>query len=85
MRLIERLEWDYAPDLNHYVKRSSIDNFRATRTNIELVAAISGPAANRRRLAAIVRAERQKQLQPDAGTANKLTEGYCSTGPRLGP
>jgi hypothetical protein len=60
MRLIERLEWDYAPDLNHYVKRSSIDYFRGTRTNIELVAAISGPAANRRRLAAIVRAERQK-------------------------
>ncbi|MFM9977019.1 MAG: hypothetical protein ACKVOP_03100 [Sphingomonadaceae bacterium] len=59
MRLIERLEWDYAPDLNHYIRRTSVDYFRGTRTNIELVAALSGPAANRRRLAAIVRAERQ--------------------------
>lgn len=59
MRLIERLEWDYAPAINHYVRRASVDYFRGTRTTIELVAALSGPAANRRRIAAIARAARQ--------------------------
>jgi hypothetical protein len=58
MRLIERLEWDYAPAIGHYVRRSSVDYFRGTRTTIDLVAALSGPAASRRRLAAIARAAR---------------------------
>ena len=53
MRLIERLEWNYAPALNHYVQRSAVDYHRGTRTTIKLIAALSGPAANRRRLAAI--------------------------------
>jgi hypothetical protein len=61
MRLIERLEWDYAPALNHYVQRSAVDYYRGTRTTIKLVAALSGPAANRRRLAAIARAARQQK------------------------
>lgn len=59
MRLIERLEWDYAPELGHYVRRSSVDYFRGTRRSIELVATLSGPAATRRRLAALSRAARR--------------------------
>ncbi|NJS13577.1 MAG: hypothetical protein HC788_01930 [Sphingopyxis sp.] len=58
MRLIERLEWDYAPALHHYVQRSAVDYYRGTRTTIKLVAALSGPAANRKRLAAIAREAR---------------------------
>lgn len=61
MRLIERLEWDYAPALNHYVQRSAVDYYRGTRTTIKLVAALSGPSANRRRLAAIAREARQRK------------------------
>jgi hypothetical protein len=60
MRLIERLEWDYAPGLNHYIRRSSVDYFRGTRSTIELVAALSGPGASRGRLAALSRSARQK-------------------------
>lgn len=59
MRLIERLEWDYSPVLRHYVQRSAVDYFRGTRTTIKLVAALSGPAANQRRLAAIAREARR--------------------------
>lgn len=59
MRLIERLEWDYAPDMGHYVRRSAVDYFRGTRRSIELVATLSGPAATRRRLAALSRAARR--------------------------
>lgn len=62
MRLIERLEWDYAPVINHYVRRASVDYFRGTRSTIELVAALAGPAATRRRLAAIVRDEKRLPL-----------------------
>lgn len=58
MRLIERLEWDYAPALGHYVRRASTDYARGTRTTIELTAALSGPAASQRRLAALSRAAR---------------------------
>jgi hypothetical protein len=61
MRLIERLEWDYAPELNHYVQRSSVDYYRGTRTTIKLVAALSGPAASRRRLAALAREARRQE------------------------
>jgi hypothetical protein len=58
MRLIERLEWDYAPAVHHYVQRSAVDYHRGTRTTIQLVAALSGPSANRTRLAALARAAR---------------------------
>lgn len=63
MRLIERIEWNYSPDLRHYVRRSSVDYYRGTRTTILLTAALSGPAANSRRLAALSRAARQAHRQ----------------------
>lgn len=59
MRLIERIEWNYSPDIRHYVRRSSVDYYRGTRSTILLTAAISGPAANVRRLAALSRAARE--------------------------
>jgi hypothetical protein len=59
MRLIERLEWDYAPALNHYVQRSAVDYVRSRRTTITLTAALTGPAANQRRLAALSREARR--------------------------
>lgn len=58
MRLIERIEWNYSPDLRHYVRRSSVDYYRGTRSTILLTAALTGPAANPRRLAALSRAAR---------------------------
>lgn len=63
MRLIERIEWNYAPDLGHYVRRSSIDYFRGTRSTILLTAALSGPAANKRRLIALSRAAKESQAK----------------------
>lgn len=68
MRLIERLEWHYAPDLNHYVRRSTIDYFRGTRHTIDLVATLSGPAASRRRLAALSRAARTETARQASST-----------------
>lgn len=59
MRLLERLEWDYAPEIGHYVRRASIDYLRGTRRTVDLVAMLSGPAATRRRLAALSRAARR--------------------------
>lgn len=55
MRPLERLEWDYSPEIGHYVRRSSVDYLRGTRRTIDLVAQLSGPAASRSRLAALSR------------------------------
>lgn len=66
MRLLERLEWDYAPELGHYVRRASVDYLRSVRRSIDLVAALSGPAATVRRLAALSRAARKGELSPPA-------------------
>lgn len=62
MRLVERREWDYAPELGHYIRRVSINYLRGTTRSIELVAALSGPSANRARLTALSRNARQAAL-----------------------
>lgn len=59
MRLIERREWDYAPELGHYVRRVAVNYLRGTSREVELVAALSGPAANKARLTALARNARQ--------------------------
>lgn len=59
MRLLEQREWDYAPDLGHYVRRVTINYLRGTNRSVELVAALSGPAASKARLTALARAARQ--------------------------
>jgi hypothetical protein len=59
MRLLERLVWDYSPEIGHYVRRALIDYLRGTQRSIDLVAALSGPAASKRRLAALSRAARR--------------------------
>lgn len=55
MRLLERREWDYAPDLGHYIRRVTVNYLRGTSRSIELVAALSGPAASKTRLSALSR------------------------------
>ncbi|MCL9999249.1 MAG: hypothetical protein NBV68_07695 [Erythrobacter sp.] len=59
MRLLEQREWDYAPDLGHYVRRVTVNYLRGTTRKVELVAALSGPSASKARLAALARAARQ--------------------------
>ena len=58
MRLLERREWDYAPELGHYIRRVTINYLRGTTRTAELVAALSGPAASKPRLAALAREAR---------------------------
>lgn len=60
MRLLERQEWDYAPELGHHVRRAWFDYARATRRTVELVTALSGPAASPDRLRALARAANAK-------------------------
>ncbi len=62
MRLLERREWNYAPELGHYVRRSGINYLRGTSSSVELVAALSGPAATTARLTALSRNARQSRL-----------------------
>lgn len=67
MRLIERREWDYAPELGHYIRRVSINYLRGSKREIELIAALSGPAASAARLSALSRqvlAERGSTRRP---------------------
>lgn len=59
MRLLEQREWDYAPELGHYIRRVSTNYLRGTTRSVELVAALSGPAATKARLTALSRTARQ--------------------------
>lgn len=59
MRLIEQREWDYAPEIGHYVRRATVNYLRGTTRTVELVAALSGPSASKARLTALARAARQ--------------------------
>ena len=63
MRLIERREWDYAPEIGHYIRRASVNYLRGTSSSIELVATLSGPAASKARLTALSRSARLARLQ----------------------
>jgi hypothetical protein len=53
MRLLERVAWDYAPDVGHYVRRTNVDYLAASTSTIVLTSALHGPAATRERLAAL--------------------------------
>lgn len=59
MRLVERREWNYAPELGHYIRRVTVNYLRGTTRTVDLVAALSGPAANKARLTALARKARQ--------------------------
>lgn len=63
MRLLERREWDYAPDLGHYIRRVSVNYLRGTSRSVELVAALSGPAASKARLTALSRSARAERVK----------------------
>lgn len=58
MRLIERREWDYAPDVGHYIRRVDRNYLRGTTRSVELIAALSGPAASEARLRALAQKAR---------------------------
>lgn len=62
MRLVERREWDYAPEIGHYVKRSTLNYLRGTRTSLDLVATLSGPGATRARIKALSQDARRQFL-----------------------
>lgn len=71
MRLLERREWDYAPELGHYIRRVTINYLRGTTREVELVAALSGPAANEARLTALARSAREaRRAQRKAGSGS---------------
>jgi hypothetical protein len=53
MRLQERVTSDYAPDVGHYIRRTSIDYLAARTTTIALTGELHGPAATRARLMAL--------------------------------
>ncbi|HEX8258022.1 MAG TPA: hypothetical protein VF589_10340 [Allosphingosinicella sp.] len=62
MRLVERVQWDWAPELGHYVRRRVTLYADGTTTEIRLAAALSGDGATTRRLRALAakaRAERR--------------------------
>lgn len=59
MRLLERLSWDYAPDLGHYVRRTWTDYYSGNSDRFELIAALHGPAATPARLQALAEAARK--------------------------
>jgi hypothetical protein len=67
MRLLEQREWDYAPELGHYVRRVTVNYLRGTTRKVELVAALSGPAAGKARLTALARAARKASGPSAAG------------------
>lgn len=60
MKLVERLSWDYAPDLGHYVRRTTVNFLRATEDHVELSAAVHGTSATRGRLEALSRLARDR-------------------------
>ena len=58
MRLLEQREWDYAPEIGHFVRRVTVNYLRGTTRTAELVAALTGPAASKARLTALARKAR---------------------------
>lgn len=75
MRLVERREWDYAPELGHYIRRVSVNYLRGTTQSVELVAALSGPAASKARLTALSRSARRASQAPAKAAAKTAKRG----------
>ncbi|MFI4951040.1 MAG: hypothetical protein ACHP7A_08395 [Caulobacterales bacterium] len=63
MRLLERVAWDYAPDLGHYVRRTNVDYLAARTSSIVLTSALHGAAATRPRLVALANQAGQASLR----------------------
>ena len=53
MRLLERVAWDYSPDVGHYVRRTNVDYLAARTATIVLTSELHGVAATRPRLVAL--------------------------------
>jgi len=65
MRPIEQVSWDYAPEVGHYIRRTTKTYRTGESQEIWLVAALHGPAASRERLEALARPWRE-QAEPAA-------------------
>lgn len=61
MRLIERTTWDYAPEIGHFVRRTTVTYANAQTATLELVAALHGRAATNARLMALARPYQQRR------------------------
>lgn len=53
MRLQERVQTEYAPDVGHYIRRSFTDYFAARTFTMSLTSELHGAAASRARLSAL--------------------------------
>ncbi|HEV2746435.1 MAG TPA: hypothetical protein VGW34_03950 [Allosphingosinicella sp.] len=53
MRLVERVQWDWSPELSHYVRRRVTLYFDGSTSEIRLAAALAGDAATKARLRAL--------------------------------
>lgn len=64
MRLVERVQWDWSPEIGHYVRRRTTHFFDAHSTEIALVAALPSDAASLPRLRALSEAAKSGTLPP---------------------
>lgn len=61
MRPIERLTFDYAPEIGHAVRRSTTSYSRAVTRTVALAATLHGPRVTPERLRALARKARREQ------------------------
>jgi len=60
MRPLERIVWDFSPDVGHFVRRTTTDYRDGRQVTVRLVAALHGPSASEDRLVALARPYRPK-------------------------
>lgn len=56
MRLLQKIDWYYAPAVGHYIRRDWFSYITGKRASFELLAALPGKSANPRRIRAILKA-----------------------------
>jgi hypothetical protein len=54
MKLLQKVDWYYAPDVGHYIRRDTFSYISGKRTSYGLVAALPGKRANAKRIRAIL-------------------------------
>ena len=60
MRPVERMVWDFSPDVGHFIRRVTTNYRDGRQTTVKLVAALHGPAATDDRLDSLARPYRPK-------------------------
>jgi hypothetical protein len=56
MRLLQQVDWYYAPDVGHYIRHDAISFFTGNRSSYALLAALPARRANKKRIRAIIKA-----------------------------